>query len=483
MISILAYSNQRDRAFAATVMLGYNLRPMGIKTYIQTLGCKVNRYDSDALSHSLGQAGFEIVQAKDDAELMLINSCSVTANAEKDARYLARRFKAHCPNGFVAITGCYAQTDGAGLAELEYVDAVIPNAQKEKTAEILKSVFGGDSSVAHAVDPLVRDNRQGHFKSSLEMFDSIETQNSRAFLKIQDGCNSFCTYCLIPYARGQSRSLAPEKITAEVERLVDNGFREIVFTGIHIGDYGKDFAENQKMELAKLASVHFKPFEHPIANLLTLLFCTTDIASIRLSSLEPGEISADLVEVLAKYPDRVCPHFHLPLQSGSDGVLKRMRRSYTSDEYKQGLYSLREVFPKACFGADIMPGFPGESFEDHQRSLEFAEEVGLDYLHVFPYSKRPNTAASKMPGHVSAEEKRSRAKELRNLSEKLQRNYASKFVGTSLLGVLEQGRDKVMTQNNLRISLTNPNSDHRVGQHLHATLRGFGSKGELIGTL
>jgi len=360
---------------------------------------------------------------------------------------------------------------------------VIPNAQKEKTPAILKAALSGDPQTAHATDPLVRDNRQGHFKSSLEMFDTLETKKSRAFLKVQDGCNSFCTYCLIPYARGQSRSLVPEKIITEVSRLVRLGFQEVVFTGIHIGDFGKDLPETEKNTLANQAEHHFKRFQHPIANLLTVLFHATSIRAIRLSSLEPGEISSDLLEVLEHYSDRVCGHFHLPLQSGSDSVLKRMRRSYDTAQYRTGLFSLRKIFPDACFGADIMPGFPGETTDDHDTTMEFIQSVGLDYLHVFPYSKRPNTAAIKMPDHVDPAVKKQRASELRELGTSIQRKYAGKYMGTSLWGVLEQGKDRVMTQNNLRVRISNPDSSMAVGSMVYANLRGFDSKGELVGTI
>ncbi len=462
---------------------------MKMNTYIQTLGCKVNRYDSDALSKSMLSEGFDLTTEKEQADLLLINSCSVTATAEKEARYLARRFKASKPEGKVAVTGCYAQTDGATLLELDYVDFVIPNAQKENAPAILKSALSGSNPlVSHAVDPLMQDklvrgNKQGHFKSSLEMFDTLETKKSRAFLKVQDGCNSFCTYCLIPYARGKSRSLQPEKIVAEVQRLVETGFQEIVFTGIHIGDFGKDLPVQEQQKLAGRASKHGKGFEHPIANLLTVLFLETDIRSIRLSSLEPGEISSDLLTVLELYADRVCAHFHLPLQSGSDPVLKRMRRSYNTSQYKNGHASLRNIFKDACFGADIMPGFPGESEEDHKRSLDFVQEIGLDYLHVFPYSKRPNTAAVRMPDHVDPLTKKQRATELRGLSKKLERLYAGKFMGSSLWGILEQGKDRVMTQNNLRIRISNPDDSQLVGSRVFTNLRGFDAKGELVGTI
>ena len=414
--------------------------------YIKTLGCKVNTYDTHALENQFKALGYDIVESPDLATVSVLNTCSVTENADKEARYLLRRFRRENPETVVVATGCYAQTDSQRLVDMDEVDLVFPNQTKdivaEATHDFVQRQGTGSPLVQSGKLPAhvkaVSGNKQGHFKSALTMLEADSTQ-TRAFLKIQDGCNGFCTYCLIPYARGASRSVAPEEVTREVRRLIALGIKEIVFTGIHIGDYGDDFEQ-----------------KYSFVQLIDELLSWPDMIRIRISSLEPRELTEDLLKVLSKRPELFCDHFHLPLQSGSDRILKMMRRSYDSKTYADNVALARSYFPSANFGADIIPGFPGETEEEFNETVAFIKRCDLNYLHVFPYSQRPNTAAAKMPGHLPAEVVKKRAAILRELSIELKENYLRKFIGTETLVLWEkdtdpQGRIKGHSTNYLEV--------------------------------
>ena len=416
---------------------------MNKNVYIKTLGCKVNSFDSASIAHDFLARGFKVVCDPELADVNIINSCSVTVAAEREARLLARRYKRARPSSKVVVTGCYAQTNSAALAELEPVDFVVPNQQKHDLVNLVGGFLASPTS-AKLPDMAVpvRHNRQGHFKSSAMVFGPSTSERSRAFLKIQDGCNGFCAYCLIPYARGASTSVDPAAVNAEVQRLVQEGYEEIVFTGIHLGDYGED--RNEGLTLAKI--------------LTEVIQATPESLRFRISSLEPGEISEELMETFRRFSQRFCAHFHLPLQSGHDATLKRMRRRYDTHEYAEKVNHLRGVFPRICIGADVIPGFPGETDADHRQTLAFIQGLPLDYLHVFPYSKRPNTAAEKMPQHVDGKTVKNRAKELRDLSLRLSQRFYREQVGTEVDVLWEdstdiEGRRLGLTGNYLKVAL------------------------------
>lgn len=444
--------------------------------YIKTLGCKVNTYDTHALENQFKALGYELVDSPDQATVSLLNTCSVTENADKEARYLLRKFRRENPGTVVVATGCYAQTDSQRLVEMDEVDLVFPNQSKDLVAEATHSfVNRSDSPEAKPASKLptnvkaVSGNRQGHFKSSLTMLEADSSQ-TRAFLKIQDGCNGFCSYCLIPYARGASRSVPPREVTQEVRRLIDLGVREIVFTGIHLGDYGDDLDQGRTF-----------------ADLLDEILDWSDMVRVRISSLEPRELTEDLLKVLSRRPQLFCDHFHLPLQSGDDRILKLMRRSYDSETYANNVAMARSYFPDANFGADVIPGFPGETDEEFTNTLEFIRRNGLNYLHVFPYSQRPNTAAAKMPGHLPAEVVKERSRVLRELSTELKANYLRRFVGREVSVLWEkdkdaQGRSKGHSPNYLEVCApahvsVEPGSISRV------LLKGFVEEQRLLGKI
>ena len=415
------------------------------KVFVKNLGCKVNQYDSTALSTQFQSRGYESSSTAENADITILNTCSVTAQAEREARYLIRRYRRENPHSKIIVTGCYAQTDSAALVEMTEVDLVVPNDSKHELAAsvdaLVKSERDFGLQIAHKflgkTSSPISENRQTHFKSSTTLFAEAETEQTRAFLKIQDGCNNFCSYCLIPYARGASRSVPKRDVLAEIQRLASQSYPEIVLTGIHIGDYGQEHLRETAHPSLGVGSTT------PIVELLEEAIATTpNLPLIRISSLEPSELSDSLVALLKKYPDHFCYHFHLPLQSGSNKILKLMRREYSAEEYAEKIATLRKELGQISVGADVIPGFPGEDDEDHKESCDFIRSLGLSYLHVFPYSKRPNTAALRMPGHLSPEVIKARAKELRDLSEELSLNFQRSLLGTIQRVIWEKSIDK-----------------------------------------
>lgn len=404
--------------------------------YIKTLGCKVNTFDSQALANQLQSAGYAIVDNQNLADISIINSCSVTANAEKEARYLLRKYKRDNPNGKRIITGCYAQIDSASLAEMNEVDFVVPNEAKERLVDIFREERQRSTWDQNPKSKLpsfvkaVKDNRQSHFKSSLTLFGKALSSQTRAFIKIQDGCNGFCSYCQIPYARGASRSVAPARVLEEIREVSKSGISEVVFTGIHIGDYGEDLKEQKVGEIASFCELLDKILDEKL------------IPRIRISSLEPAEFTEDLAALMEKHKDVFCDHFHFPLQSGSTSVLKRMNRKYSPQVYAASVERARRVFKDPFIGADVIPGFPGETPEEFHETVEFIKKCELSQLHVFPYSKRPNTAAARMPSHIAPEIVKERASSLRQLSSQLTADYYKNQIGKSVSVVWESSKDE-----------------------------------------
>ena len=446
--------------------------------YVKTLGCKVNTFDGNVLENQFLDQGYARSTEGQAADVTVINTCSVTANADKEARYLARRIRRDNPKTLIVFTGCYAQTDSAALAAMEEIDLVIPNEVKDQLYNIVTRGIDARSKgevVAKMPEGVasVSENRQSHFKSSVTLFDRADSTQTRAFVKIQDGCNGFCTYCLIPYARGASRSVVPNLILDEIKRLIGLGTEEVVLTGIHIGDYGEDL------------DIYAHATERPIADLIRKIFSTTGLRRLRISSLEPAELSDDLLKVLAEHKEAVCDHLHLPLQSGSNRILKIMRRTYDRERYSQSVLQFRALFPDAGIGADVIPGFPSESEEDFNQTIELIKGLELSYLHVFPYSRRPNTAAFRMPGHLEVGLIKERAKTLRQLSTAMAQSFAAKFIGTSHEVLWEKDLDKTgrrtgYTKNYLSVSLA---QEHQAepGTLSQVRLKGFVEQGRLLG--
>lgn len=440
------------------------------KVFVKTLGCKVNTFDSHALENQFKGVGYELVTDPSEATINVVNTCSVTHNADKEARYLARRFRRENSESFVVMTGCYAQTDSDRLLKMDDVDVVVPNEVKESLVPFVQEQLRArrEGRVVLKMPPgikAVSENKQSHFKSSLTLFDRADSSQTRAFVKIQDGCNGFCSYCLIPYARGASRSVPQEEALNEIKRLVASGTKEVVLTGIHIGDYGLDHLPSDTKD-------------EPFIEFMKRLFDINGLARVRISSLEPAELSEGLIKVLAEHRDRFCDHFHLPLQAGHDDVLKRMRRKYDTARYKESCDMAKAYFPDVCLGADVIPGFPGESEDQFEATFDFIKRAGLHYLHVFPYSRRPNTAADKMPGHLDHDTVRLRSQRLRDLSKILKRDYMSRFIGKTLEVLWEKdmddlGRPLGTTRNYLNVAASRASAETMQGVTSLWTIKGF----------
>lgn len=435
------------------------------KVFIKTLGCKVNSFDSQALETQFKNKGYQLASSATEADITVINTCSVTAEAEKEARYLARRYKRENPSATRVLTGCYAQIDSAKIRTLEEVDFVVPNEVKSHLVEWISA----DTS-KHFENKFptglkaVESNKQGHFKTDLTLFDTPHADQTRTYIKVQDGCNGFCSYCQIPYARGASRSVPPETVLNQVRQLAKDGVNEVILTGIHIGDYGRDIGLSGA----------------PFTDLIEAIALTDGIKRLRISSLEPAEMSRPFVEKLKSLEQVFCDHFHLPLQSGSDKILKLMRRQYDSKEYFDNIQMIREYFPSAHISADVIPGFPQETDEDFEDTVAFIKACGLGSLHVFPYSVRPNTAAQKMPGHIPSDVIRHRAKILRDLGLELFKDFARSFFEQTHHVLWEsskdeQGRIMGKTKNYIKVAAS-CSDDIIAGLATEAVLKGFCDK-------
>ncbi len=370
------------------------------KAAILTLGCKANQFESAAMQRELEDLGFQVGDLERDCDLVVINTCTVTGATDTQSRKLVRRVRRVCPNARIFVTGCAAQVSPGMFSGLAGVVRVFGNMEKQLLEPLLATggspIQVGDIAEAEHC-PTFKINGFAH--------------HSRAFVQIQTGCNNFCTYCIIPYARGRSRSVLPADVVAQVQTLVAVGFSEVVLTGIHIGQYGKDL-DNQV----------------DLASLVALILQNTSIARVRLGSIEPQELTSALIELVAT-SDRVCPHLHIPLQSGSDAVLQRMKRTYTTDSFRAKISVIREVLPTAGLGFDVITGFPGESAVEFEQTRAMLMALPFSYLHVFPYSSRNGTVAAQMPRQVPVELRRERAAVLREIAREKTAAYARKFIG------------------------------------------------------
>ena len=400
---------------------------------IATLGCKTNQFESAAMEERLREAGYRLVPFEKGAELVIVNTCTVTAATDAQSRNLIRRARRANPACRIAVTGCYAQVDPASLAALPGVSLVMGNEEKKDFLRRLEE--------KGAVAPVqVSDIRRSTDAVPLEL--TAFAERSRAFVQIQNGCDAFCSYCIIPYARGASRSVAPDRVLEQVRRLSANGYPEVVLTGIHIGGYGKDLQPATSL-----------------LNLVRLLEAETAVPRLRLGSIEPTEIPEDLVEAVAA-SEVVCPHFHIPLQAGSDSVLARMNRHYTTDFFRSLANGIRHRIPDAAIGLDVIAGFPGETDEEFAETFRLIEDLPVTHLHVFPFSRRPGTPAAEMSGQVPGDVARERAATIRALGEEKNRAFSASFIGRSMEVVVEgtkiEGRCKGLSRNYLSVLFAGP---------------------------
>ncbi|MDP9727374.1 tRNA (N(6)-L-threonylcarbamoyladenosine(37)-C(2))-methylthiotransferase MtaB [Alicyclobacillus sp. TC] len=377
-----------------------------------TLGCKVNFYDTEGIWHRFQQAGYQQVPFTEPADVYVINTCTVTHLGDRKSRQAIRRAVRTNPDALVVVTGCYAQMAAKEIAQIHGVDLVVGNDRKMSIVDLVEQVRAGDQ-------PLIDVGNILKSKEFEEMDVPFFHDRTRANLKIQDGCNHFCTFCIIPHARGLIRSRQPESVLAQARKLARAGYREIVLTGIHTGGYGEDL-DNYRL-----------------ADLLRDLECEEDLYRLRISSIEASEIDDALIEVLQS-SKKICNHLHIPLQSASDTVLKRMNRHYRMAEYLEKLGHLRTALPDLAVTTDIIVGFPGETDEEFQETVDFLTHQSFAQIHVFPYSQRKGTPAAKFAQQVNEDVKEERVQRLIQLSRELTQKYAQGLLGDSFEVIPEE---------------------------------------------
>lgn len=389
---------------------------MGNRVALHNLGCKVNAYEIEAMQQLLEEAGYEIVPFEPGADIYVINTCTVTNIADRKSRQMLHKAKKMNPEAIVVATGCYVQTGGDKLEKDEAIDLVLGNNQKINIVEALAEYA---------------ENKPGHGSHVIKINQTKEyedlsidhtAEHVRAYIKVQDGCNQFCTYCIIPYARGRVRSRNIESVLKEVHSLAKKGYKEVVLTGIHLSSYGVDFPEEKKETLLSLIRA-----VHEIEG----------IQRIRLGSLEPGIVTREFAEGIAALP-KVCPHFHLSLQSGCDETLERMNRRYRSGEYRERCELLREVYENPALTTDVIVGFPQESEEEFQKSYDFVDGIHFYETHIFKYSRRQGTKAAAMDGQLTEAEKARRSEKMIEMHHRHAKDYERSMLGKELEVLIEE---------------------------------------------
>ena len=374
-----------------------------------TLGCKVNQYETNAMMQKMIEAGYEVVDFETKADIYIINTCTVTNMADKKSRQMLRRVKEINPEAILVAVGCYAQVAKEKLEQIPEIDLILGINEKNDIVKYVEQA----SKNTYVSDVL-------HQTEFLDFGDVTYTEKTRAVIKVQDGCNQFCSYCIIPYARGRIRSRKPESVIKEITDVAKEGIKEVVITGIHIASYGKDFNT-----------------EYRLIDLLEEIQKVDGIQRIRLGSLEPTLITEEFVTRLKKL-SKICDHFHLSLQSGCDETLKRMNRKYTTDQFRHVVELLRNAYPEVHLTTDVIVGFPGETEEEFNKTYEFLKEIKFYKMHVFKYSPRSGTVAPKMPNQIDGNIKEERSNKLIELSDENEKEYNQKYIGKEVEVLLEE---------------------------------------------
>jgi threonylcarbamoyladenosine tRNA methylthiotransferase MtaB len=422
---------------------------------ITTLGCKTNQFESAAMAETLARDGFQVVPFEEAADIYVINTCTVTARTDAESRRLIRRARKGRPGAKIVVTGCYAQLAFEQLREMPGVSLVLGNSEKKGIAELVRGI--GDEQRVLVSDISLERKAEG---ITLESF----SEHTRAFLQVQNGCDSFCSYCIVPYARGSSRSVPKSEALDGIRAFAGKGFREVVLTGIHLGGYGLDLT--------------------PPSSLTDLLAAVENdrlVPRLRLGSVEPTEISTPLVTMLSA-SQIICPHLHVPLQSGHDQVLARMNRRYTTARFREVINDLKDAIPDICIGCDVIAGFPGETEGEFAETCRFIESLPIAYLHVFPFSSRPGTKAATMPGHLPGGVVRRRAELLRRLSARKKAAYWQRFIGSELQVLVQESTGDGMVKGLSRnyISVIFPGSESLINSEIAVSINGAG-QGSLTG--
>ena len=411
---------------------------------VATLGCKVNQFESEALIDALEQRGYTVVPFGEGADITLINTCTVTHRADFQSRQMIRRASRSNPNSLVIVTGCYSQVEADTLSMMKGVHYLLGNGEKSRIPDYLPSMQEGKFPRVQVGD--IQKERL-FSETPLHSFH----RHTRAFLKIQDGCNAYCSYCIVPHARGRSRSLPPERVVQNLKVLKERGFKEVVLTGIHLGVYGRDF--NPPL---------------PLENLLRQLEKEEAPDRIRLSSIEPGDFSPELISALSQ-SSKICPHLHIPIQSGDDDVLKKMNRDYDRSFLSDLVRELHRRISNLSIGADVIVGFPGETEEKFKHTYELVESLPFSYLHVFPFSRRKGTPAFQFPQGVNEKEIKKRAEVMRELGKQKRQAFYRQYLNQELKVLVEDrkeketGRSKGLSRNYIPVLITGRNG---TGKHL-----------------
>ena len=421
-----------------------------------TLGCKVNQYETNAMKQKFIEKDYEIVDFEEVADVYVVNTCTVTNMSDRKSRQIIRRAKESNKDSLLVVTGCYAQVAKDELEKIEDIDIVIGNQEKK---DIVTFVEEKQKEKIEKVSDILYE------KSFAEFGSSTYTDKTRAVIKVQDGCDRFCSYCIIPYARGRIRSRKPEEVIAEIEQLAKKGIKEVVITGIHLASYGKEY----------------KP-HISLLELLEDINKIDGIERIRLGSLEPTLMTKEFIEGLVKL-EKICDHFHLSLQSGCDETLKRMNRRYTAREFEEGIKIIRKNFPNVSLTTDVIVGFPGETEEEFRKTYEFLERIKFYKMHVFKYSQRKGTKAAVMPNQITGEVKEERSNKLIELSNKNQKEQNQKYIGkeidvlfeeqdgeyikghtTNYIMVYVKSEDKALEDTIRKVKITNALDEHLIGE-------------------
>ncbi len=409
-----------------------------------TLGCRVNQYETAAMESIFRKEGYGITRFDSAADIYVINTCTVTAESERKCRQILRRAKGKNPDSIVVAVGCMAQSSRETLEKMPEVDLILGVNHKSEIVDAVRNLE-------------TRMDAPHNFKAYEEMSVTDFSSRDRAFIKIQDGCDRFCSYCIIPHVRGRVRSRDPEKVLQEVRTLSARGFREVVLTGIHVASFGRGTDVNLGEMIRRVCAID-------------------EIERVRISSIDPTAFDASFIEMIADTP-KLCPHFHISLQSGSDAVLKRMNRRYTTEEYKNVVDALRGIHPDVSVTTDIITGFPGETDAYFEETMQFVETVAFSNIHVFPYSERKGTPAAEMDGVVPKHVREARAKMLIQKAAALRNRYAASFIGKTESVLIEQGKteNSGFTPHFLRVILP---SSYKAGEIVSAKIEDC--KGEIL---
>lgn len=385
------------------------------KVAFYTLGCKVNQYETEAMIEAFENAGYEIVEYDGYSDIYIINTCTVTNMGDRKSRQIIRRALEYNPKAFIAVVGCYSQIAPDEILGIDGVRLVLGTNERSKIVQLVEDAQNVEDKISVVGDIMeieeFEDMNIKHYKS-----------RSRAFIKIQEGCEQYCTYCIIPYARGHIRSRKPDSIIEEVKILADSGYKEVVLTGIHVGSYGRDLGDIGLIDIIQMV--------HDVDG----------IERLRMSSVEPKTFDDDFLSRLP-HLNKLCRHFHLSLQSGCDETLKRMNRKYTTQEYMEVVKKLRSIYPDVGITTDIIVGFPGETEEEFEKTVQFVKDVSFSSMHIFKFSPRKGTPAAKFKGQVSPKVKEERSKIISNIAKENQMKFMNSFIGKSLNVLFEQKID------------------------------------------